>query len=439
MTEQQIIDILFFIIRNVLGNVIYFVFFAAILTPKYNKFATVALQSVAAIAAFEILSRFGADTTFPFFVLFIIGNCLLFYKEKKLCCLLAAGLFFVVMIVTDIFASSAIFYIFGYHPSKVSPLDWKSVITEAFAQPICALIFAVYTFLWNRLFRKKNVKSMGMFMLFPFGQVFFIAAFAKGTYENENNNFYVYSEPLFVISVLISVVADVLMYFALRDNSNMNHMRNRLSEIEKEMEQQLNYYDAISDKFSEIRQYRHDILNLVSTSEVMLNNKLSETESKEYIKSLKEKAEDLEVPIYCNNPIVNAVLWQKQQAAEKSGIEFSMDIDQSENFPIDRIDICSLMANLVDNALRGCADSENPFVEINVSRKINMLFISVRNSCKNLKEDVNSKRLPSTKDGDHGYGMEIINMLAEKYNGTFTFSVLNGTADASVMLDAAEA
>ncbi len=273
---------------------------------------------------------------------------------------------------------------------------------------------------------------MGMFLLFPLGQTFFIATFSKGTWEN--NELYAYSEPLLIVSIILSVIADIVMYVALRDNSNMNTMRKRLLEIEREMEQQLKYYDAIAEKYTEIREYRHDILNLVSISEIMLEKKLSESESKAYIDEMKKKAEAMEIPIYCSNPLVNAVLWQKQQSAEKSGIAFSADIEQNEDFPIDRIDICSLMVNLVDNALRECENCEKPFVEIAVSRKINMLFIGVKNSCATLKSGKTHK-LATTKSGDHGYGMEIINKIAEKYSGEFSFTAENGTANASVMLE----
>ena len=45
-----------------------------------------------------------------------------------------------------------------------------------------------------------------------------------------------------------------------------------------------------------------------------------------------------------------------------------------------------------------------------------MLFINVTNSCGKLNSKKTNK-LHTTKSGDHGYGMEIINKIAEKYNG----------------------
>ena len=432
MTEQQIIDILFFFVRVVVGNVFYFIFLSSLLTPKYNKWATIALESVSTIVIYYTVENINANLTFIIFISLYTLCAVLFHKEKKRYCILAIGIFFITTVITDLLCSTMLLYVYGNYPFKQPLPDWTSVVSQIIADIVLILVFMFVAMIWNKFFKKKDVKSMGMFLLFPLGQTFFIATFAKGTWEN--NELYVYSEPLLIISIVLSLVADIVMYFALKDNSNMNTMRKRLAEIENEMEQQLKYYDAIAEKYTEIREYRHDILNLVSISEIMLEKKLSESESKAYINEMKKKAEAMEIPIYCNNPLVNAVLWQKQQAAEKSGIAFSTDIEQSEDFPVDRIDICSLMVNLTDNALRECESCEKPFVEIAVSRKINMLFISVKNSCTTLKSG-KTRKLATTKSGDHGYGMEIINKIAEKYNGEFALTAENGVASASVMLE----
>ncbi len=432
MTEQNIIDLLFFVLRELIGNTMYFIFLASILTPKYNKWLTISIQSLVSLGIYYVVESLNGDITFFTFVIIFTLCALLLYKEKKRYCLLATGIFFITMLVSDLLISSLLLYIYGYYPMKQPTPDWISIISTVFINIQMALTLAFVALLWKKFFMKKDIKSMGLFLLFPLSQTFFIGTFSKGTWEN--NELYAYSEPLLIISIILSLVADVVMYIALRDNSNMNSMRRRLEEMENEMEQQLKYYDAIAEKYTEIREYRHDILNLVSISEIMLEKKLSESESKAYINEMKKKAEALEVPIYCNNPLVNAVLWQKQQAAEKSGTEFRTIIEPSEDFPIDRIDICSLMVNLVDNALRECENCKSPFVQIEVSRKINMLFISVKNSCMALKKE-GTRKLPTTKNGDHGYGMEIINKIAEKYNGDFAFTAENNIADASVMLE----
>lgn len=431
MTEQQVINVLHFFLRNVFGNFMYYVFLTGLLTPKYNKWLTIFALTFLSTIMYCIVGDMSAYVNFASLAVFMITAAFTLYKDKKRYCIFAIAYFFVIILVSDMLISALLLNVYGYYPAKSDVIDWGAIVCTSIIDVHMVVALGFSVLLWNKLMRKQNIKSMGMFLLFPLSQAFFIAAFAKGTWEN--NELYVYSEPLLIISIVLSLVADIVMYFALKDNSNMNTMRKRLAEIENEMEQQLKYYDAIAEKYTEIREYRHDILNLVSISEIMLEKKLSESESKAYINEMKKKAEAMEIPIYCNNPLVNAVLWQKQQAAEKSGIAFSVNIEQSEDFPVDRIDICSLMVNLTDNALRECESCEKPFVEISVSRKINMLFISVKNSCTTLKSG-KTRKLATTKKGDHGYGMEIINKIAEKYNGEFALTAENGVASASVML-----
>lgn len=432
MTEQQIINVLHFFLRNVFGNFMYYVFITGLLTPKYNKWLTITVLTAISTIMYCIIENMGAYVNFAFITVFVTVAVFTLYKDKKRYCIFAIAYFFVIILVSDLLISALMLNVYGYYPSKSEVADWNSVVSACVIDVHMIISIGFSVLLWNKFMRKRNVKSMGMFLLFPLSQVFFVATFAKGTWEN--NTLYAYSEPLLIISVVISIVADVIMYVALRDNSDMNNMRQRLTEIEHEMEQQLRYYDELADKYAEIREYRHDILNLVAISEIMLENKLSENESKTYISEMREKAEAMEIPIFCSNALVNAVLWQKQSEAQKSGIRFEVDISQSEDFPIERTDVCSLMVNLADNALRACKGCDNPFVEISASRKINMLFIEVKNSCL-INADVGTKRIRTTKSGDHGYGMEIINRIADKYSGDFSFAAENGVATAQVMLE----
>ncbi len=431
MTEQNIINLLFFILRDLYGNFAYIFFISSILTPKHNKFFTVLILGTGMLVLYYLVNDLDSAIGIVCIFTTVTVACLTLYKEKKTVCLLAAAIFFAVITLSDMIGAIIILDIYGYYPTKNEIPNWDSISCTILIDIQMIIHMYISYLIWIKLFLRKNIKSMAMFILFPFSQTFFIMAFAKGTYSN--NILYAFDSPLLIIAIIISVFADITMYFALRDNSNMNNMRQRLSEIENEMNQQLKYYDAISDQYTEIREYRHDILNLVSAAEIMLNNNLSKQESEKYIQEMKEKAEALEVPIFCNNPLVNAVLWQKQQTAEKYGIDITVDIEPSENFPIDRIDVCSLMVNLMDNALRGCENCDNPHIYVSASRKLNMLFIEVENSCPT-SEKSSSRKIATTKDGDHGHGMDIINKIAEKYKGEFLFTSENVTAKAAVEL-----
>lgn len=123
--------------------------------------------------------------------------------------------------------------------------------------------------------------------------------------------------PFLIVSIIIFIISDAFMFAALLSNSKMAEMKIRLKDMEHEIELQYRYYENISNQFREIREYRHDIKNLISAAEMVMNDSSFRETGKEMLESMKERAENLAVPLICKNPIVNAVIWQKSKEAEE--------------------------------------------------------------------------------------------------------------------------
>ena len=114
-------------------------------------------------------------------------------------------------------------------------------------------------------------------------------------------------------------------------------------------------------------------------------------------------------------------------------------------FPDD--ELCSLLSNLIDNAVEECVRLGAYFpkvMEQGVSLSINpgnpssdYLYIEVRNPTdrKNLARRTGG--IVSTKSDAalHGYGTRIVTRLAEKYNGSALFEAKDGIFIARVILD----
>lgn len=225
------------------------------------------------------------------------------------------------------------------------------------------------------------------------------------------------------------------MYKALKDNSKLTETKARVVQMEHNAELQAQYYYSLADKYTEIREYRHDINNLVAAVELLLHNEISRRDGEEMLSEIKEKAAQTSVPIFCSNPVANAILWHKKQESEKLGIDIEISIDKNEDFPFEKTDVCSVFSNLLDNAIREAANQPQPFVKVSSNRDMNMIFIEVRNSSSR-KDISNEKKLKSTKkDGTlHGYGMEIIGKIAQKCNGDFALTADGSEAKAVVAL-----
>ena len=113
---------------------------------------------------------------------------------------------------------------------------------------------------------------------------------------------------------------------------------------------QQSYYQELEQNQQTVRRLRHDMknhLNIIGT--FLRDNEIEQ--AKEYFQELNQEfASNLKV--YCPNKIVNAVLNSKEQLALDSNIQCDFQIDLETSPKIDDIDLCSILGNTIDNAIR---------------------------------------------------------------------------------------
>ena len=114
------------------------------------------------------------------------------------------------------------------------------------------------------------------------------------------------------------------------------------------------------------------------------------------------------------------VLADKISRAEKLQIETVCDVLLGENEYISDLDMCRIFANLLDNAISAVENlNQNAQKKIIISCKEKMDSIHIR--CENCFEDTSKKRRKS--DGRlHGYGLNILREISEKYHGMMEIS-----------------
>lgn len=143
---------------------------------------------------------------------------------------------------------------------------------------------------------------------------------------------------------------------------------------------------------------------------------------------------------YCDSPIINAVLTSKYEEAKAVDIDMKIAIDEITDYMrIERIDMCSVFCNLLDNAIEACQKVEaERYVHVRTQNKADYLTIVVENPSTGTlaKKD---KGFLSTKANatEHGYGTKILSMIAEKYDGRFYLEEEAGKVKAVVLLKVA--
>lgn len=433
MDKQLMIDILYFIFHDVFQWLSYFTILTLMLTPRFKRIYIILVPF--AIAFCKPIYPLLSDKYFSMY--FLLGmmtvTVLVCFKEKKRICIAALALLQLSMTIIALVSTAVIYNIIGYYPTEVQPYTMDAVIYTIVLDIILWISFLILLRLWNKLLKRKNTNSLGYFWLFPFGQgLFFAACLFRAWGEMDK---YLLTNPYLIVAIVVAFLSDFLMYRALKENSHVQEMKQTIALLENEMQLQLKYYDDLAEQYTQIREYRHDILNLLAAARALTysGDDISIQERDSLLNEMEIKAEKMSVPIYCGDALVNAVLWQKSNEAKRKNIEFTVNMDKSEKLNLERIDTCSLLVNLIDNAMEETVKLENSFVTFTIQRKAGLLFIETTNNT-DMTIDTNDK--PKTKkQGDHGHGTEIINRIVEKYKGSYVLKADGKTAQSVVSLN----
>jgi len=149
-----------------------------------------------------------------------------------------------------------------------------------------------------------------------------------------------------------------------------------------------------------------------------------------YMDSITEGSSPQYEMCYIDHPALSALLNSKKIAAEKQGIDVAIAVKcELSDLDIPSGDICSIVGNLLDNALEAAAEDNNPRVGIEFMQDHESFTIYISNNGATIPQGVDifkagfSTKTPETS----GYGLYVVQRLLNKYHGQIEISSNKGT------------
>lgn len=160
----------------------------------------------------------------------------------------------------------------------------------------------------------------------------------------------------------------------------------KMLEEEKEyLEMQDQYFRELYAKNKEESKLRHDWKNHIACVNALCE-KSEFDEVKKYIKKLDENIQGLRENIDCGNPIVSVLVSQFSKKAQENQVEFQVHGHIGEEIHMDSMDICTLMSNMLNNALEACAQTEKDrWIQLDLQYSKKHLHICIRNTMRKKK------------------------------------------------------
>lgn len=255
------------------------------------------------------------------------------------------------------------------------------------------------------------------FNIFIFSQ-FLIFFFLVSAFIIKNRNI-VFS--LYIFIFIFCCVSYYCLYVICKQITKHAELEAKNILSKRQQEYQNKHLLVSKENVEIINKVREEIYKKIdSYKNITIQN---EEEARNFAKELISEYSFLYEIDYCNNKIIDAILYHKIILAKKQDIKTSVQVIVPKSIAIKAIDIMSVYTNLLDNAIEACAKlpSKDRFIDIYSMVSSNYLIIKICNS-KSPDLHVNLQNIKTSKVEDiehHGLGLQIVIKTCNENNGSF--------------------
>ena len=234
-------------------------------------------------------------------------------------------------------------------------------------------------------------------------------------YVNRVFLFFWLALPMFL---LLTFLLCVIFYFIVMSILNAAQMEER----NRVLEAQESQYLTQQKYMEETSRARHDFKQTIRTLNGLFRAGDYDTLGT-YLERYAHTVPENDIQHYCANHALNALLNYYANTALQSGIQLRWEFDLPEQLSVSDVDLCSMVGNILENAVTACQELERERRWIQLSVLVEygtQLYIVATNSFSGRVRQRDGEYLSIHRKGN-GVGLRSIRSTAEKYSGSAVF------------------
>ena len=155
-------------------------------------------------------------------------------------------------------------------------------------------------------------------------------------------------------------------------------------QVIRQLSMQTEYIRQVSEAAAENRRLIHDIKHHLRTIDRMASEH-GQTEICSFLLQVEEQvaaSSGHSHVAFCKNPVVNALIEYYYGMAQTQGTEFQVRLDLPDQMPLTDVELCTVLGNLLDNAVEACSRQKQGVRRILVAGETrgNMYFLKIENT-----------------------------------------------------------
>lgn len=221
------------------------------------------------------------------------------------------------------------------------------------------------------------------------------------------------------IAITLCILTNLAMYYLFYQLSVGEEAQRRLDLINFHLNRQKDAQNQLDQTYQEIRKISHDMNRYLSVIYSMLqNNKISDAMGELQKQQLEISNNQLFDTGY---PVINSVLSYKIQTAQKFNIRPQLFWNLNCTLNMNVSDIAVILSNALDNAIEATSqvsDESARFLSVAANANGDYIILKFSNNTETIPTIIDGKITTTKSNGQiHGFGLESIKTLAQKYHG----------------------
>lgn len=340
-------------------------------------------------------------------------------------------------IVVSLYAVWAIVEMFVFFCVNSMPINHQK--SDIIGDVISKIIMIIGIYLFSVLKEKKTnefvpAKYYFVLLFIPIGSIFIAVNvfYSNANYDNTISGMITFSILLILNLIISEIYPKLAENFMLEKEkivyAQQIYIMSRNTEEQKKIME--NFYEEKHNLINELVALKNSVENSDRTDVIENINRIID------VCDINEKYSN------CGNGLVDALINFKYTIAKEQHIKFILKIFIPEILPINQCDMGIILGNTIDNAIEAVkkCKSKEKNIYITMGIKKEALVLIVKNPYEHcVKKDKNGNLLSTKKEfSRHGYGINSIKRVADRYNGEVLIDMQDGIFTITIIMNLGE-
>ncbi len=326
------------------------------------------------------------------------------------------------IMVTNVIVEGVLYALQSLIAINIANLVMESLL---FILPMLILNFLILYFFEKNFTLITTIKSKNLFaVILPMIFIaFVIRALIMQTSTASGQNMAGTETSVFIL--IISVTSILCVYGALFAYNNIMGYFNVQKDVilaKERIKLQSEYIEEAMARYNQTAEFRHDFKNhIIALRGLLQKDKIKK--AKAYLSRFEAIYSNITLDVNTGSGAIDALLREKIMYAKQQNINFSYDVCIPKTLSIDEFDLCTLFANLTDNAIKasGTVKKDIGYIDLAAAQKNSFYVIDIVNNY----DDGASQT---------GLGLKIMEDTVKKYKGALNITNEKNTFRVSIIL-----